>query len=396
MEAKTAETMKSLAVTTIRSIRQPVATLSGGQRQSVAVARAVMWNSRLVILDEPTAALGVAQTQQVLELVERLAQQGLAVVLISHNLHDIFAVADRITVLRLGRSIAVYERDRDAPSRRSCRRSRPASRRRCPASRRRRRSRRYEQRRRGAPAGARAARELLRADPRQLPRRQPRQLAGARRARRHRHLLLVQGGQLPQPRQLQQHPHADGRRDAAGLRRRLRPPDRRDRPLDQLHQRHRRRRRREADAPGRERGRGDRGDPPRRGGVLADRRLPGLVRRLHRRAGVRRHPRRLPDLAGRDPEVDRGRGRDRDPGRDGEQHRQLLLLEPGRLDPRGDRLRGLHSQHRRRLRVAQASRRPRARPVAARGESGRGRASPPPSSSSSSATRTAASRSCSS
>ena len=93
MEAKTAETMKSLAVTTIRSIRQPVATLSGGQRQSVAVARAVMWNSRLVILDEPTAALGVAQTQQVLELVKRLAEQGLAVVLISHNLHDIFEVA---------------------------------------------------------------------------------------------------------------------------------------------------------------------------------------------------------------------------------------------------------------------------------------------------------------
>ena len=110
MEAKTAETMKSLAVTSIRSIRQPVATLSGGQRQSVAVARAVMWNSRLVILDEPTAALGVAQTQQVLELVDRLAHQGLAVVLISHNLHDIFAVADRITVLRLGRSVAVYER----------------------------------------------------------------------------------------------------------------------------------------------------------------------------------------------------------------------------------------------------------------------------------------------
>ena len=72
-----------------------------------------MWNSRLVILDEPTAALGVAQTQQVLELVERLADQGLAVVLISHNLHDIFAVADRITVLRLGRSIAVYEREQD-------------------------------------------------------------------------------------------------------------------------------------------------------------------------------------------------------------------------------------------------------------------------------------------
>ena len=104
------ETMKSLSVTTIRSIRQLVATLSGGQRQSVAVARAVLWNSKLVILDEPTAALGVAQTQQVLDLVKRLADQGLAVVLISHNLHDIFAVAHRITVLRLGRSIGVYER----------------------------------------------------------------------------------------------------------------------------------------------------------------------------------------------------------------------------------------------------------------------------------------------
>jgi len=110
MEARTAETMKSLSVTTIRSTRQLVATLSGGQRQSVAVARAVLWNSKLVILDEPTAALGVAQTQQVLDLVKRLAEQGLAVVLISHNLHDIFAVAHRITVLRLGRSIGVYER----------------------------------------------------------------------------------------------------------------------------------------------------------------------------------------------------------------------------------------------------------------------------------------------
>ena len=110
MEAKTSETLKSLAVTTIRSVRQPVASLSGGQRQSVAVARAVMWNSRLVILDEPTAALGVAQTQQVLELVARLAEQGLGVVLISHNLHDIFEVATRITVLRLGRNAGVYER----------------------------------------------------------------------------------------------------------------------------------------------------------------------------------------------------------------------------------------------------------------------------------------------
>jgi D-xylose transport system ATP-binding protein len=110
METKTAETMRSLAVTTIRSIRQPVATLSGGQRQSVAVARAVMWNSKLVILDEPTAALGVAQTEQVLALVRRLAEQGLSVVLISHNLHDIFETAHRITVLRLGRNAGVFER----------------------------------------------------------------------------------------------------------------------------------------------------------------------------------------------------------------------------------------------------------------------------------------------
>jgi D-xylose transport system ATP-binding protein len=110
MENRTAETMRSLAVTTIRSIRQPVATLSGGQRQSVAVARAVMWNSKLVILDEPTAALGVAQTEQVLALVRRLAEQGLSVVLISHNLHDIFETANRITVLRLGRNAGVFER----------------------------------------------------------------------------------------------------------------------------------------------------------------------------------------------------------------------------------------------------------------------------------------------
>jgi D-xylose transport system ATP-binding protein len=111
MEQRTAETLRSLSVTTIRSIRQPVASLSGGQRQSVAVAKAVQWNSRLVILDEPTAALGVAQTRQVLELVKRLADQGLAVVLISHNLQDVFEVATRITVLRLGRDVGVYERE---------------------------------------------------------------------------------------------------------------------------------------------------------------------------------------------------------------------------------------------------------------------------------------------
>jgi D-xylose transport system ATP-binding protein len=110
MEHQTAETLKSLAVTTIKSVRQPVATLSGGQRQSVAVAKAVQWNSKLVILDEPTAALGVAQTEQVLALVRRLGEQGLGVVLISHNLHDIFETADRITVLRLGRDIGVFDR----------------------------------------------------------------------------------------------------------------------------------------------------------------------------------------------------------------------------------------------------------------------------------------------
>ena len=110
MEQHTSETLKTLAVTTIRSVRQTVATLSGGQRQSVAVARAVMWNSKLVILDEPTAALGVAQTEQVLALVRRLGEQGLAVVLISHNLHDVFETADRITVLRLGRNVGVFDR----------------------------------------------------------------------------------------------------------------------------------------------------------------------------------------------------------------------------------------------------------------------------------------------
>jgi D-xylose transport system ATP-binding protein len=111
MEQRTAETLKSLAVTTIRSVRQPVATLSGGQRQSVAVARAVLWNNRVVFLDEPTAALGVAQTRQVLDLVKRLGEQGLAVVLVSHNLSDVFEVANRITVLRLGRNVGVYEKD---------------------------------------------------------------------------------------------------------------------------------------------------------------------------------------------------------------------------------------------------------------------------------------------
>jgi D-xylose transport system ATP-binding protein len=103
----------------LRSVRQTVAGLSGGQRQAVAVAKAVMWgDSKMVILDEPTAALGVAQTRQVLDLVGRLAEQGYAVVIISHNLHDIFEVADRITVLRLGQQVAVLERSDDPAGRR--------------------------------------------------------------------------------------------------------------------------------------------------------------------------------------------------------------------------------------------------------------------------------------
>jgi D-xylose transport system ATP-binding protein len=112
MEQNARKTLDSLSVTTLRSVRQAVAGLSGGQRQAVAVAKAVMWNSKVVILDEPTAALGVAQTRQVLDLVRRLADRGLAVVIISHNLHDIFEVGDRITVLRLGQSVALYEKDK--------------------------------------------------------------------------------------------------------------------------------------------------------------------------------------------------------------------------------------------------------------------------------------------
>lgn len=110
MEQKTAETLDTLAVTTINSTRQLVATLSGGQRQSVAVARAVMWNSRVVILDEPTAALGVVQTTQVLALIKRLREQGLGVVVITHNIAVVFEVADRIVVLRLGRRVATFQR----------------------------------------------------------------------------------------------------------------------------------------------------------------------------------------------------------------------------------------------------------------------------------------------
>ncbi|MEH3068668.1 MAG: ATP-binding cassette domain-containing protein [Aeromicrobium erythreum] len=106
MESRARETLASLSVRTVKSVRQSVASLSGGQRQTVAIAKSVLWNSKVVLLDEPTAALGVAQTRQVLDLVRRLADQGLGVVLISHNMVDVFEVADRITTLYLGRVAA--------------------------------------------------------------------------------------------------------------------------------------------------------------------------------------------------------------------------------------------------------------------------------------------------
>jgi D-xylose transport system ATP-binding protein len=106
MEIAAKRTLGELSVTTIRSIRQPVASLSGGQRQSVAVAKALLANTKLVIMDEPTAALGVSQTRQVLDLIKRLASRGVAVMVVSHNLNDVFEVADRIAVLYLGHMVA--------------------------------------------------------------------------------------------------------------------------------------------------------------------------------------------------------------------------------------------------------------------------------------------------
>jgi D-xylose transport system ATP-binding protein len=106
MEKAATETLSGLSVRTLKSVRAPVSALSGGQRQTVAIARAVLWNSKLVILDEPTAALGVAQTEQVLQLVRRLADRGLAVILISHNMNDVVRVADRVVALYLGRTAA--------------------------------------------------------------------------------------------------------------------------------------------------------------------------------------------------------------------------------------------------------------------------------------------------
>jgi D-xylose transport system ATP-binding protein len=111
MEDQARSTLASLSVRTVKSVRQGVASLSGGQRQTVAIAKAVLWNSRVVLLDEPTAALGVAQTRQVLDLVRRLADQGLGVVLISHNMVDVLEVSDRITALYLGRVAADLKRE---------------------------------------------------------------------------------------------------------------------------------------------------------------------------------------------------------------------------------------------------------------------------------------------
>ena len=110
MEKRAGETLKGLSVRTLKSLRQQVSSLSGGQRQTVAIARAVLWNSKLVILDEPTAALGVAQTEQVLNLVRRLADSGLGVILISHNMNDVQAVADDIACLYLGSMAAQVDK----------------------------------------------------------------------------------------------------------------------------------------------------------------------------------------------------------------------------------------------------------------------------------------------
>jgi D-xylose transport system ATP-binding protein len=110
MEHAAQETLASLSVRTVKSVRQRVSSLSGGQRQTVAIAKAVLWNSKVVVLDEPTAALGVAQTAQVLELVRRLADRGLAVVLISHNMLDVLQVSDRIAALYLGQLAATVKR----------------------------------------------------------------------------------------------------------------------------------------------------------------------------------------------------------------------------------------------------------------------------------------------
>ncbi len=114
MERQTREVLRSLSIV-LPSLRRPVSELSGGQRQSIAVSRAVLWGSKVVLLDEPTAALGVEQTALVHQLILRLRERGLSIVLISHNLADVFKVADRIVVLRLGRRVGTFLRDQTTP-----------------------------------------------------------------------------------------------------------------------------------------------------------------------------------------------------------------------------------------------------------------------------------------
>jgi D-xylose transport system ATP-binding protein len=115
MERRASRQLGALHVTTIEDVRRSVSTLSGGQRQAVAVARATLWDAKLLILDEPTAALGITQTAQVLELVRRLRDRGLGVIVISHNIDVVFDVADRIVVLYVGRRVATFERAKTSP-----------------------------------------------------------------------------------------------------------------------------------------------------------------------------------------------------------------------------------------------------------------------------------------
>lgn len=115
MEKSAVELLSSLGVTTLRSVRTEVAMLSGGQRQAVAIARSLLGEPELVMLDEPTAALGIVQTEQILRLIERLRDRGLGVIVISHNLANVFEVADRIAVLRLGRLTATFDADDSTP-----------------------------------------------------------------------------------------------------------------------------------------------------------------------------------------------------------------------------------------------------------------------------------------
>jgi len=115
MEQRANQLLEDLSVTTLGSVRTEVGMLSGGQRQSVAIARTLIGEPKVVLFDEPTAALGVAQTAQVLALVKRLAEEKLGIVMISHNLEDVFQVADRIIVLRLGERVATFDREQTTP-----------------------------------------------------------------------------------------------------------------------------------------------------------------------------------------------------------------------------------------------------------------------------------------